>query len=224
MKINNQFLLWLAVIIVLSFNNCISQEFTGIVAGPVYEGGITALNDFIKQNIVNPEESENAGISGVVTLIYKVNEKGKVEDIKILRGINAKCDSEAIRVTQLISGWQPAFQWGKPVSVRVIMPVEFKSEKINQDEQKITVTGIVTDKSNGKPVEGTLVLVKGTNVGVITDKNGYYSVPVSAEESELEFSSIAHENKVEKVGKNRIINVELLMHDITVDFSSNQLK
>lgn len=224
MKIDNHFLLWFLLIVVLSFNNCLSQEFTGIVSGPVYNGGISALNEFIMENIMYPEESGKEGSSGVVTLSYIINEKGKVEDVKILRGINAKCDAEAIRVAQLINGWQPAVQLGKPVSVRVIMPVEFKSEKINQDEQEITVSGNVTDKSNGKPVEGTFVLVKGTNIGVIADKNGYYSVPVPGEESELEFSSIAHENKVERVGKNRIINVELLLHDITVDFNSNQLK
>jgi TonB family protein len=224
MKSFIQLLSLFSMVVVLSFDNCFSQEFTGTVSGPAYDGGLSALNEFITSNIVFPEESGKTGISGVVTLSYIINDKGKIEDIKILRGINAKCDSEAIRVTQLITGWRPAIQWGKPVSVRVNMPVEFKSEKINNDKQEITITGNITDKVNGKPVEGTLVLVKGTNIGAITDKYGYYNIPVPGEESELEFSSIAHENKVEKVGKNRIINVELLMHDITVDFSSNQLK
>lgn len=62
-------------------------------------------------------------------LSYKANEKGKVENIKIWRGIDVNCDEETLRVTRLMNGRQLAIQWGKPVSVKVIMPIEFNSEK-----------------------------------------------------------------------------------------------
>ena len=44
--------------------------------------------------------------------------------------------------------------------------------------QKITVTGIVTDASNGEPVIGATVHEKGTMNGVTTDLDGNYSISV----------------------------------------------
>jgi TonB family protein len=224
MKIRYHFWLGFLVVSFLISENCFSQEFHGTVTTPVYTGGLSALKDFIAQNLSYPEDSKKENISGVVTLSYIVNEKGKVENIKILRGIDTKCDSEAVRVTKLINGWQPAIQWGRTVSVKVIMPIEFNSENNNRNEQEITVTGYLSDKSNDKAIEGSLVLVKGTSVGAMTDKDGWYSIPVPGEEYELEFSSMGYETKSEKVGKNRLINVELLIDDLIIDFSVNEFK
>lgn len=219
MKIINQYLWYLFILFFLFTSQILfAQEMSGTVLAPVYPGGLNALKEFIAKNIQYPGRE---GHSGVVTLSYSINEKGKIEDVKILRGIDAKCDSEAVRVTRLIKGWQPALQWGKPIRTRVAMPVEFIFDN-SPVEKEISVRGNVTDKFNGRPIEGSLVLVKGTNVGAITDKNGYYSFTVPGEEYNLEFSSMGYGTKSEKVGKNHVINVELLSIDIIINFDENQ--
>ena len=202
---------------------CYPQELNVTVSLPVYNGGLAALKDFIVQNTHHEKPDKNGSI-GVVTVSYAINEQGKVENIKILRGINAQCDSEAVKVTKLITGWQPAVQFGKPVSVKVVMPVELYLEEDNRKEQTFTITGNVSNRANGNPIEGTLVLVKDTDIGAVTDKNGYYIIEAPGEEFELEFSSIGYSTKSEKIGKNRTINVELLPEDLIIDFSSKELK
>ena len=58
--------------------------------------------------------------------------------------------------------------------------------------QKITVTGIVTDASNGEPVIGATVHEKGTMYGVTTDLDGNYSISVP-KNAILVFSSIGYQ-------------------------------
>ncbi len=61
--------------------------------------------------------------------------------------------------------------------------------------QKLTVTGNVTDASNGEPVPFASVHEKGTMNGVNTDVNGHYSITVS-KDATIVFSSIGY-NAVE---------------------------
>ena len=44
---------------------------------------------------------------------------------------------------------------------------------------KITVSGTVTSESDGEPLIGVSVLVKGTNEGVATDIDGHFSLKAS---------------------------------------------
>lgn len=65
--------------------------------------------------------------------------------------------------------------------------------------QNITVTGKVT-QANGEAVQSASVMVKGTNVGTITDANGGFRINVSRLPTTLVFSSVgfeAHEVVVE---------------------------
>lgn len=224
MKSKKMFLLFSLIVTVFNFEYILAQEFHATITSPAYKDGLPALKEFLSKNIRYPEDLRKEGISGVVSVGYYVNEQGKVEDIKIIRGINALCDSEAVRVTRLLNGWQPAVQFGSPVKVRIIMPVFFGQGNDNKKENEFTVTGKVFDKSTGKPLEGLLVLVKGTSMGAITDKEGHYNIIVPGEDSELEYSSMGYEIKKEKVGKNRIINVALFTNDFIIDFDFNQFK
>ena len=211
------FICFFTALTVLSYV-CYAQEFHAAVTLPEYKGGFASLQDFINRNIHYPAQADKNGTSATVTLSYIVNENGKPENIKILRGINAECDSEAVRVSRLIPGWQPAVQWGKTIGVRVVMSVEFYLKEDNRKDGTVTVSGIVSDKANGNPIEGTVILVKGSSVGAITDKNGYYSIAAPGEKFVLEYSSLGYGRKIEKIGKNRTVNVELLSEDINIDF------
>jgi hypothetical protein len=104
------------------------------------------------------------------------------------------------------------------------MPVEFKSGKNSENEKDFIVTGTITDKSDNKPIGGSIVLVKGTSIGAIADKEGWYSISVPGGENELEYSSVGYETKTEKIGGNRLINVELTGYDFIIDFAADRLR
>ena len=74
--------------------------------------------------------------------------------------------------------------------------------------QKLTVTGNVTDASNGEPVPFVSVHEKGTMNGVNTDLDGNYSISV-AKNAVLVFSSIGYQTVEVAVEGKAQVNCEL---------------
>ena len=58
--------------------------------------------------------------------------------------------------------------------------------------QQNTVAGIVTDASDGSPLIGANVLVKGTTVGAITDLDGRFTINVPEGKKVLTVPSIGY--------------------------------
>ncbi|RMG21750.1 MAG: SusC/RagA family TonB-linked outer membrane protein, partial [Bacteroidetes bacterium] len=71
-----------------------------------------------------------------------------------------------------------------------------------------TITGTVTDATDGSPLVGATVLVKGTTNGVLTDENGKFSI--QANEGDVLLVSYATFDAVEvPVGSSSTVNVRL---------------
>ena len=68
------------------------------------------------------------------------------------------------------------------------------------------ITGKVVD-SNGQPIVGVSVSVKGTNKGTVTDSNGNYKIILEQEEKVLIFSFTGYTTVQEKIGERTVINV-----------------
>lgn len=89
-----------------------------------FPGGQTGLAKFLQQNIRYPEMAKQAGIDGRVFVQFVVNEKGNIDNVEVLKGIGGGCDEEAVRVVKLMK-WNPGKQRGKPVKVRMSLPIKF---------------------------------------------------------------------------------------------------
>ena len=74
--------------------------------------------------------------------------------------------------------------------------------------QNLTVSGNVTDASNGAPVPFASVHLQGTMTGVSTDANGHYSLSVPSD-GILVFSSIGYKTKEVAVASRTHIDVAL---------------
>lgn len=79
---------------------------------------------------------------------------------------------------------------------------------VNQSEKKRTVTGTVTDASDGSPVIGANIVVKGTTTGVITDIDGNFTIDVTSKDM-LEISFIGYKTRQVVVGDLGVINIKL---------------
>ncbi len=99
--------------------------FTVVEEMPSFPGGDEARLKFLQDNIVYPQVAKESGISGTVYVSFVVDSRGKVADVKIMRGIGGGCDEEAIRVIKLMPAWHPGKQAGKPVRVQFTMPIKF---------------------------------------------------------------------------------------------------
>lgn len=99
--------------------------FTVVEEMPGFPGGDEARLKFLQDNIQYPQVAKESGISGTVYVSFVVDSKGRVTDVKVLRGIGGGCDEEAVRVIKIMPHWNPGKQAGKPVRVQFTMPIRF---------------------------------------------------------------------------------------------------
>ncbi len=76
--------------------------------------------------------------------------------------------------------------------------------------QQKTISGRVTDASNGEPLPGVTVVVAGTTVGTITNFDGEYSLNVNTGQT-VSFSFIGYEAQQVVIGSQSVINISLEM-------------
>lgn len=79
----------------------------------------------IQRELNYPEIAKRAGIEGRVIVQFIVDEQGRVETPKVVRGIGGGCDEEAVRVVSQ-ARFKPGRQRGKNVEVKMSLPVTFK--------------------------------------------------------------------------------------------------
>lgn len=103
-----------------------NKVFMVVEQQPEFEGGYEAMMNFIKKNMRYPASARRMGIDGTVYVSFVVGKDGSINDVKVLRGISADCDKEAVRVVQLMPNWKAGKQNGKPVFVRFNLPIKFK--------------------------------------------------------------------------------------------------
>lgn len=88
---------------------------------PELIGGLAS----IQQNIRYPEMARRAGIEGRVYVQFIVNERGEVEDPRVIRGIGGGADEEALKAVREAK-FRPGMQRGRPVRVQYSLPVVFR--------------------------------------------------------------------------------------------------
>lgn len=93
---------------------------------PEFKGGDKALLKYIAEHVVYPEIAKENDIQGTVYVKFVVNEKGKVTNVGLLRGVDPLLDKEAIKVIESLPDWKPGKQSGKNVKVSMQVPIKFQ--------------------------------------------------------------------------------------------------
>ena len=76
-----------------------------------------------------PQKAVENGIQGRVLVDFILDEKGKVRDVKVAKGVDPLLDAEAVRVISASPDWKPARLRGKKVKCGMSVYVEFRLEK-----------------------------------------------------------------------------------------------
>lgn len=100
--------------------------FTFVEQMPEYSGDPLA---FVRQHIVYPESALHERVEGKVYVQFVVEADGTLTNAKVLRGLSADCDKEALRVISEMPRWKPGKQNGRPVRVYFNLPVNFRIEE-----------------------------------------------------------------------------------------------
>lgn len=94
---------------------------------PKFQGGdANTFSAWVNKNLQYPEIAKENGIQGRVTLQFTVNTDGSVSNVKVLRGVDASLDKEAVRIVSMSPKWEPGKQRERPVKVVYNFPVVFQ--------------------------------------------------------------------------------------------------
>ena len=76
-----------------------------------------------------PQAAVEQGIQGRVHVQLRIDSKGKVCDVHVVKGVDPLLDEEAERVIKASPDWKPGRVGGKPVDCVITLPVDFILEK-----------------------------------------------------------------------------------------------
>ena len=106
-------------------DNAEEEVFMIVEKMPEFQGGSTALNKFLAENIKYPAQALKDTIQGRVFVNFIVRKDGAISEAKVVRGVAESLDNEALRVVNMMPKWTPGMQKGKPVRVSFMLPINF---------------------------------------------------------------------------------------------------
>lgn len=100
---------------------------------PVFRGSQEELEQYIQDNINYPTSAQNDKIEGTVFVDFTVGADGKVSDVEVVETTNdavkQNLSEEAVRVVTNMPTWTAGTnKSGKPVDVRLSLPITFQLE------------------------------------------------------------------------------------------------
>lgn len=99
--------------------------FEAVEENPEIIGGIAEL----QKKVYYTEIARKAGIEGTVVIEAIVDKKGNVTDVSVKKSIGGGLDDVALKAV-LNTKFKPGMQRGKPVNVRMWIPIKFVLRKI----------------------------------------------------------------------------------------------
>lgn len=91
---------------------------------PTFPGG--NVQRWIAKNVKYPVVAMENGVQGKVYIQFVIEKDGSITDVKVIRGVDASLDKEAVRVVKSMPKWKPGKQRNKPVRVSYTLPINFQ--------------------------------------------------------------------------------------------------
>ena len=138
-----------------------SEIFQVVEDMPSFPGG--NVSKWIAKNVKYPVLAMENGIQGKVFIQFVIERDGSITDVKVVRGVDASLDKEAVRVVQSMPKWKPGMQKGKAVAVKYTVPVVFRLEGGKTVNSQVTVNSKVSEFSV-QGMNNPLYIVDGKEV------------------------------------------------------------
>lgn len=134
---------------------------------PSFPGGEKEMIKFIKENLKYPVRAKTNSITGRIHVAFTVKSNGEKEDVKAVRTFDSECEAEAIRIVKTMPNWIPGKENGKPVNVRVVIPVNFNLSDNSKKDSKNNEQIVITERKNNTKDSGKLNVNKGKEEVVV---------------------------------------------------------
>ena len=104
----------------------VDEIFTIVEETATPKGGMAAFYKYVGSKLKYPPQANRMGVEGKVYVEFVINRDGSIVDARVVRGIGAGCDEEAVRVVASSPAWNPGKQRGKAVRQKYTIPIIFK--------------------------------------------------------------------------------------------------
>lgn len=104
----------------------VDKVFEQVDQMPEFPGGMSALYQFIMDNLRYPTVALENGIQGRVVVSFVVRPDGSLHDVAVVRGVDPALDAEAVRLVEAMPRFVPGKNQGQTVSVKVTLPITFR--------------------------------------------------------------------------------------------------
>ena len=93
--------------------------------GAQFPDGSKGVTQFLKENVIYPDDAFDNEIEGKVLAQITIDERGNVIQPTIIESLGHGCDEEVIRVLSKMPKWKPAVFNNTPVKKSYILTVSF---------------------------------------------------------------------------------------------------
>lgn len=102
------------------------SEYTELETPASPKDGMAAFYRYVSNDLDYPKTARRLKVEGRVFVEFVVEKDGAISQVKVIRGIGAGCDEEAVRVIREAQKWNPGLQKGQPVRSRFNLAIIFK--------------------------------------------------------------------------------------------------
>lgn len=122
--------------------------------------------------------------------------------------IKVRDTSVANVLNQLLKGTDISYSTEGSYIILSHKKFQLDNNNLVQHAKEVIITGKIID-SFGEPLIGVNVILKGTNIGTISDIDGHYSLKVPEGKGDLQFSYIGYRNMILPIGGKTEINAKM---------------
>ena len=79
----------------------------------------------------------------------------------------------------------------------------------NFDSDGSTVSGKIVDAEDGSPIIGASIIIKGTQIGTVSDIDGYYSITLPQDHRQLSFAYIGYQTQTRTATPGSTLNIRM---------------
>jgi antitoxin component YwqK of YwqJK toxin-antitoxin module len=101
------------------------EDLTDVNVSPAPEGGLKNLYKYISDNLKYSKKSRRKGITGKLYVGFIVDKQGKINHLKIFKGLSKEIDEAAIQILQTMPDWNPGIQYNRIIDCRMVLPLVF---------------------------------------------------------------------------------------------------
>lgn len=92
------------------------------------EQGFQMLYEYLENEMRYPSAAIEEGIEGTLIAEFTIAKDGKIENIKVIKGLSAEIDKEAIRLISEMPPWIPATFGNENIASKQTIPLTFHIE------------------------------------------------------------------------------------------------